>query len=389
MYCRKCGKEITQYDKFCPKCGTQNVDFASEIKIDETSASKPKATNKANLIRWIATGLCAIIGTVILYSGFGAMFIMLGMGVFQKGVYATQHLYQMYNKTMDLAWMWIFVFISVILFILNLVVLIKNKRKKIVLNILSVLLSGLFVFWGIAFGHVFCVNINEAKEMVMPSLCLIEHFTEDETNSILKSLEQYGFYDPDTDYQARIECADAYQTLTITDENGKEKTSFTISEHYTDEFFYAEGWVLENGDWIAVVEDGEVSSIYLRLNDNLYPFVEEGQLTQNPEGNFIFASIISHEANHSMITSVIENRIVDEYKIDKEKMDFSWEKVQKDTLNSDIDLWESIIAGSFEANEKSIRVHILLSAKTDYEIETIVNDEDGLPFSISYATIDE
>lgn len=42
MFCRKCGKEIPNDSKFCPKCGTQNViEVGSKVDLEKDNAAKP------------------------------------------------------------------------------------------------------------------------------------------------------------------------------------------------------------------------------------------------------------------------------------------------------------------------------------------------------------
>ena len=64
MFCRKCGKEISNEAKFCPMCGENQGIKAQEFVVQETKVIVSNKTNKGTISLWLQIFLTPIMSMI-------------------------------------------------------------------------------------------------------------------------------------------------------------------------------------------------------------------------------------------------------------------------------------------------------------------------------------
>ena len=389
MYCRKCGKCIDPGETFCSQCGNKIADskeICTEKISEKATDSKPKKTKK-QILRFIFF----ILSTIISVVGIAILFWVLSYLVkwfFNSLQAPPQYFYDsvFLNKIRQSinAHDWIFILVptAILLFIINMCIAVK-KRKKGVWGIFSLCLSIVFLTVGVVSYGLALSVIFKTEKMRTPYECLSYYYDEDEVQSIMEDLEQYGFVAQDS-------LSDNY--LTILDTDGTAKVCFPIemSESISEAFqFFLNNSVLgatSENDWYAVVNDGAVTDIYIDMNTDIYMYVENGVLTENPCSNYLSSRFFPVEFNHWKIMEVVEKKIAEKYNVSKEEINFLWEGIDRDRENSTLDVWQAYIHGSFMVNEHKYTVYITLTAKPDEEIYTLMENyqTDSWSFYVKY-----
>ena len=96
VYCTRCGKELSEEERFCANCGAQNPGSSPTISPQTTSEVTTRASQEANLATWGERFVAWIIDTIIfgVISGLFSLpglpiipFVTFGMGDVIKFLY--------------------------------------------------------------------------------------------------------------------------------------------------------------------------------------------------------------------------------------------------------------------------------------------------------------
>ena len=356
-------------------------------KIHENSTAQRASKTKKQIfgvVFSILSVIISIVGIAILCWGLVYLldWIFNSLQSPPQYIYGAEFLQRISMSITAHDWMFILVPIALVLLIVNIYIFVR-KRKKSALSIASLCLSIVFfvtgaISWCSALYVIFTVD-----ELRQPSVCLSYVYDEDNVQSIMEDLERYGFVEQDGDDEF----------LTILDTNGTAKVSFPIS--LPDSVSKAYQFYLNNNNdlagtvgnyWYAVVNDGSITDIYMKTHTDIYMYVEKGVMTENPCSNYLFSQFILSDYSIHCIIDLVEEKIIGKYDVSEEEVEFLWESAIRDRENSTLDVWQACIHGCFWINERKYTVYITLTAKSDDEIYTVMeNQQTGVwPFSVIY-----